>query len=461
MNLAMRTRIYTGTLVMGLLLTVGLAQPEHSRRHRRLPAPSTDSNYYYNGNPSPAMVKLGRLLFFDKILGGNENVSCATCHHPLADTGDGLSLPIGEGGRGLGMIRDTGTGPDAVHERVPRNAPPVFNLGAFEFIFMFDDGRVALDPSHPSGFATPAGDDLPTGLQTPLAAQAMFPITSFTEMAGQPGENSIADASNAGNLAGPGGVWEQLADRLRAIPEYVQLFKDAFPGEVSDAADMTIVQAANAIGAFEARAWRSDNSPFDRFLRGNPRAMSPAAIRGMQIFYGSGGCSGCHSGSYQTDNQFHSIAMPQIGPGKGDGPDGHDDYGRERVTHDSADRYKFRTPTLRNVELTGPWGHDGAYNTLEGVVRHHLHPIFSLNHYDTSQVALPSRPDLDALDFIVQNDPIRRSAIGDANELEPVHLRDRDVADLIEFLRALTDPASIDLRHDVPKRVPSGLPLAE
>src|ERR1051325_12063221 len=75
------------------------------------------------------------------------------------------------------------------------------------------------------------------------------------------------------------------------------------------------------------------------------------------------------------------------------------------VTNNDADKFKFRTPSLRNVELTGPYGHDGAYPTLETVIQHHLNPIKGLNNYNTKQAVLPSRPDLDQFDFVVQNDP--------------------------------------------------------
>ncbi len=411
------------------------------------------------------MVELGKMLFFDKILSGNQNIACGTCHHAMTDTGDGLSLPVGEGASGLGVMRDTGVGDSAIHERVPRNSPPVFNLGAREFVSMFHDGRVAPDASQPSGFMSPAGDDLPLGLDNPLAAQAMFPVTSGTEMAGQSGENPIADAASAGSLAGPTGVWAQLAQRLQAIPEYVDMFMAAYP-DLTSASDITYVHAANAIAAFETSAWRADNSPFDRYLRGDARAMSPAAKRGMHLFYGKkAGCSGCHSGAFQTDMQFHAIAMPQIGPGKGDNQDGYrdgrDDFGRERVTGDPTDRFRFRTPTLRNVELTAPYGHDGAYGTLEAVVRHHLDPVDSLLSYDQSQAMLPSRDDHDALDFVVMNDVARVGAIADANELGSKNLSDDQVARLVEFLRALTDPASIDLRNDLPRRVSSGLIMVD
>jgi cytochrome c peroxidase len=249
--------------------------------------------------------------------------------------------------------------------------------------------------------------------------------------------------------------------------------------------DITYVHAANAIAAFETAAWRFDDSPFDRYLRGEKRTMSPSAKRspfdrylrgekrtmspsakrGMRVFYGKGGCADCHSGKFQTDQGFHAIAMPQIGPGKGDNSDGyddgHDDFGREQVTGDIADRFKFRTPTLRNVALTPPYGHAGAYNTLEAVVRHHLDPVNSLYDYDQSQAVLPSRLDLDEQDFVVMNTEARVAAIADANELAPLELSEKKIADLIEFLHALTDPAAIDLRNDMPASVPSGLPLAD
>ena len=124
--------------------------------------PVSDADFH-DATFDPARVELGRLLFFDKILSGNRNISCATCHHSFAATGDGLALPIGEGGRGTGVTRDGGEGADLVSERVPRNAPTLFNLGAREFGVMFHDGRAELDSTHPSGFRSPAGDDLPPG----------------------------------------------------------------------------------------------------------------------------------------------------------------------------------------------------------------------------------------------------------------------------------------------------------
>ena len=440
------------------------ANADHKNRSGRswLPAPVSDSDYLDNGAPDAAKVELGKQLFFDKILSGNLNISCATCHHPFAATGDGLSLPIGEGGRGLGVTRDTGAGPDAVHERVPRNAPALFNLGAREFTRLFHDGRLQPNAMFPNGIESPAGFDLPPGLDSPLAAQAMFPVTSATEMAGQAGENPVADAAAGGDLAGRNGVWEQLAERLRGIDGYVEQFVNVFD-DIDSAVDIRFTHAANAIAAFEAANWRADKSPFDRFLRGERAAMSVSALLGMRIFYSpnKGNCASCHSGVFQTDHSFRAIAVPQIGPGKVDGPYGYEDFGRERVTGNPADRYRFRVPSLRNVAQNAPYGHSGAFNTLEAMLRHHLDPLTSLKNYDATQAVMPSRPDLDVEDYRAMSDANVVASIASANELSPVRLKEREVRQLIDFLHALTDPALLDLRGDVPKSLPSGMPLGD
>ena len=132
------------------------------------------------------------------------------------------------------------------------------------------------------------------------------------------------------------------------------------------------------------------------------------------------------------------------------------------VPQDDADRYKFRTPSLRNTALTGPWGHGGAYNSLEAMVRHQLDPVTSLHDYDIGEAVLPSRTDLDAEDFVHMSDPDNVQAIADASEIqESIALSETEVAELIAFLHALTDPASLDLRTTVPISVPSGLRLAD
>ena len=457
------------------------------------PEPVIDSDYYWNGQPPQEMVELGRVLFFDKILSGNKNISCATCHHPSLATTDQVALPIGEGPQGLGPQRFGGYSvEDAIHERVPRNSPALFNLGAREFSRMFHDGRVEEDPHgyYEGGFITPAKWKLPGGLENVLAAQAMFPVSSPAEMAGQRGENSLAEAKALNKLAGPGGLWEQISGRLQQIPEYVDLFKSAYPDVVQSAEDISMVLAANAISAFETAEFRTDNSPFDSYLR-TGTGLNDSERRGMQLFYGEAQCATCHSGKFQTDHDFHAIAMPQIGPGKADGRDGSywretgmqaflEDFGRGRVTFNPDDAYKFRTPSLRNVELTAPYGHDGAYVNLEDVVRHHLDPVARLHSYALPDSLLQPVDEVYEItadgprlihhkmstarkkaflqrDYWVMSNSQLRSKIAEANELAPIELTDGQVADLIAFLRSLTDPGARSLSHVIPDRVPSGL----
>ncbi len=485
-------------LFVAIPVAVSVMSPDgDSSSDKILPAPITDADFYDNGAPPPAQVELGHMLFFDKVLSGNQNISCATCHHPNLATADGLSLPLGEGPKGLGPERRVGhVAAEAVHERVPRNTPAIFNLGAREFTRMFHDGRVETDPSgyYEGGFITPAKWKLPKGINNVLAAQAMFPVTSPAEMAGQKGENPVAEAKSLNKAAGPDGVWAILAKRLQSIPEYVEMFKEAFPDQVRESSDITMVLAANAIAAYEAARFRADNSPFDRHLRGESK-LDKSAARGMDLFYGKAACSDCHSGKFQTDHDFHAIAMPQIGPGKNDGRDPDywratgirafvEDFGRGRVTVRPEDNYKFRTPSLRNVELTAPYGHAGTYKTLEDVVRHHLNPVESLENYVVPQDLLPPvdyvvetraagprfvdrklegqrlEGFLERDTWVLKNERLRRR-IAEANELQERELTGEELSDLIAFLKSLTDPASRDLSDEVPARVPSGLPVED
>ncbi|WP_036817493.1 cytochrome-c peroxidase, partial [Photobacterium sanctipauli] len=378
------------------------------------------------------------------------------------------SLSVGEGGRGLGHpARDTGTGVDAIVQRVPHNSPDLFNRGLLEINVLFNDGRIFPDSNFASGFNSPAGHQLPVGLDSILAAQNILPLTNVTEMAGQAGENDVADAAVNEIFEGPNGVWELLLIRLRGIPEYASLFQAAFD-DVNSAADMNITHVGNAIAAYIGTSFRADNSPFDRFLRGDKRAMSVTAQEGMRLFYdgnaknlGGMTCGSCHSGTLQTDQDFHAIAMPQIGPGKGDGVNGREDFGHFRVSGDENDLYKFRTPSLRNVVLTAPYGHTGSFDTLRKVVDHHVNAIYSLYNYDTSQAQMPSRSDLDAIDFEVMENPYLVDKIAEASEIKKLKYSKKDIDKIMEFLYALTDPASLDIRDKAPRTVPSELPLAD
>ncbi len=397
-------------------------------------------------------VMLGQLLFYDPILSGSQEVSCATCHHPRFGTSDGVSLSLGDGATGLGP--DRSVDPDNPPEqRLPRNAPGLFNLGEPEFTVMFHDGRLEADASLPNGIRTPLGESMADGFDSVLAAQAMFPVLSADEMAGHYSENPIAQAVRMGHLSLPGGAWDQIAERIAGIPAYRAQF-DAILGEGSD---VTFADIGNVIADFIAFEWRATNSPYDRHLAGD-YVVSDAQQRGMALFYGEAGCGTCHSGRFQTDHDFHAIAMPQLGPGKAARFESHArDEGRLRVTGALEDAYAFRTPSLRNIVHTAPYGHSGAYRTLEAVVRHHLDPVASLYAYDRSQAILPALEG--AEDWRVMDDPGELAAIANANVLDPMELSDDDVADILAFLGALTDRTSMDGRLGIPESVPSGLPI--
>ena len=400
-----------------------------------------------------AKVRLGQSLFHDPILSGNRNVSCATCHNPAFATSDGLSLGIGDGGVGQGPRRvfDRDNPPE---QRIGRNSPALFNLGAAQFTTLFHDGRLQADTSRPSGLPTPLGVDMERGFDSVLAAQAMFPVLSGDEMAGHYSENDVAQAVRRGVLTGPDGAWSILSRRVADIPAYRADFD-----QIIGPRDIAFADIANMIAAFVAFEWRADNSPFDAFLR-DATPLPAQAARGMTLFYGKAGCATCHSGQFQSDQQFHAIAMPQIGPGKAARFESHNrDVGRMRVTGDAADAYRFRTPSLRNVTATAPYGHAGAYATLEAVVRHHLDPLGSLYRYDPTQAVLTNPPF--ESDFKLLGNPDDIAAIAAANTLQPLSLSEAEIADLLAFLGALSDPVSLKGRLGVPASVPSGLPLSD
>ncbi len=396
----------------------------------------------------PALVRLGQALMFDKLLSGNRDVSCATCHNPRTATTDHLSLSIGTGGAGAGSARILG----AARQFNPRNSQDLFNRGYPEFGRMFWDGRVSRSGS--GALETPAGAQLPAGLHNALAAQAMFPVTTRHEMRGQPGDLDRFGAPN--ELAELGdddrpGIWAAIMARVLAIPEYVTMFQAAYPGV--PLAELGFQHAANAIAAFEADAFLTVESPFDRYLAGDATALGEAEKRGGVLFFGKAECGSCHLGPHLTDQLFHSIGVPQVGPGMS--PDEPEDRGRERVTASTADRFQFRTPPLRNVELTGPWMHDGSYTTLEGAVRHYLDVELALRNYNVSQL----REDLRAAHLSSPTMLDAMAASLDSRVQASLALSDGEIADIVSFLRSMTDPRAADLTETIPASVPSGLPV--
>ena len=405
--------------------------------------------------PDPAQAKLGQLLFYDRILSGNRNIACSTCHHPDLGTADGLSLGIGEGGIGLGPQRTAGTGDDRIRKRIPRNAPGLWNLGAKDLRVLFHDGRLSIADTFENGFNTPAEEWLPEGLENLLAAQAIFPMVAQFEMAGNPKENEVAGAvHNRIDYA-----WPILTDRVRHIPEYADMFAAAYD-HIDGPSDITISDIANALSAFMVFEWTSIDSPFDAYLRGDADALTDVQRAGLELFYGDAGCAACHSGALMSDQGFHAIGLPPFGPGRTRRFDPMvRDVGRMGESDRLEDAYTFRTPMLRNVALTGPYGHNGAYPTLEGIVRHHLNPRVALDGWTPEQAALPEVPWLAAIDFMVWQDPRemarQRAAVG----IAPVALSDGEVDAIVQFLHALTgESAGLGLLG-IPEEVPSGLPV--
>jgi len=399
-------------------------------------------------------AKLGQLLFYDPVLSGNMETACATCHHPRFATSDGLALGIGDGGMGIGTDRviDPDNPPE---ERIPRNSPALFNLGAREFTVMFHDGRLEADPDHPSGLRSPMDADLPVGFASVLSAQTMFPVLSRDEMAGSYDENAVALAVRQGRITGDGGAWDILSRRVADIPAYAAHFQSVYP-EITTPDDIAFTDISNALAAFIAHEWRSDTAPFDGVLRGNTVLTGDAAA-GLDLFYGEAGCASCHSGPFLTDHQFHAMGAPQIGPGKSASFQDHTrDEGRFLVTGDPADLYAFRTPSLRNVARTAPYGHAGGHGDLVDFVASHANPAQSLFAFETGTVFLPALP---VEDFEVMDDPAQVTAIAAAVKAPSVTLTQGEIAAIVAFLHTLTDQVAIDGRLGVPDVVPSGLPV--
>jgi cytochrome c peroxidase len=407
---------------------------------------------------NPAQIELGQALFFETDLSGNRDLSCATCHHPAFALSDGLPLAVGTGGSGVGPERQLGQG----RQFVSRHTPDLANRGRPEWTVMFWDGRI--EGTAESGYTSPAAGYLPDGLDNALAVQAMLAVVSRHEMRGglysvagypiQPGEvperyegeerplgwadtdvfgqeNELAALGN--DAAAMPEIWERLMVRLLDRPVYQERFAAAYPHTPPD--QLGFVHAANALAAFQADAFGQATTAWDRYLAGDPEAISIEARQGALLFYGRLGCANCHSGSLLTDLQYHNIGVPQFGPGT-------DlfaplDYGRYAVTNQPTDRFAFRTPSLRNVTQTGPWFHNGAYDSLEDVISHHLDPATALRGYNGRH--LP--PTLQAS---LQNEAVTiRQLLANVSpaleETQSQSLTRREMGQVVAFLHSLSE----------------------
>ncbi len=278
-------------------------------------------------------VELGKKLFFDPRLSGSNWISCATCHNPALGWSDGLPTAIGHGMRKLG-----------------RNTPTILNTAYNRFQFW--DGRART-----------------------LEEQALGPIVAEEEM-----DQDL----------------DELVEELKAIPGYVTLFEEAYPGE-----GITKETIAKALASFQ-RSIVSTESPFDRWQKGEENAVSDAVKRGFELFQGKARCVVCHQGFNFTDDGFHNVGLK-----------GAKDLGRYKLVKVKVLKHAFKTPTLRDVELTWPYMHDGRYRTLEEVIEHY-------NRGGDTKVVDPN--------------------------IQPLGLTKQEVADLVAFLKSLTgDPRPIEV----------------
>jgi cytochrome c peroxidase len=398
-----------------------------------------------------ALVSLGQSLFFDKLLSGNRDISCATCHEPSLHGADGLTLAIGTGGTGFGNARTLGAG----RQFVPRNAPSLLNQG-LGFFYLFWDGRVN-EEMGPARFQTPAGAQLPTGLTNLLAAQAMLPVTNREEMRGKAADVDVfGNVNELAQLADNDfvGMWRATMNRLLAVQEYVAKFTAAYPGTPVSA--LGFQHAANALAAFQMQALTRANSPFDRYLARDDNALTQDQKRGALLFFGRAECSSCHNGPLLGGRSFANAGVPQLGPGVGAAAPL--DRGRgEQNPSMSFYQFAFRVPALRNVELTSPYMHNGAYRTLDAVVRHYNNVDSALVGFDVAELDPALRGTLHA-------DAATVNAIKSTLDFrlrQPMGLTVAEQRQIVAFLESLTDPSARNLASIVPARVPSGLPVRE
>lgn len=484
-------------LAIGVVLTVAMGTPlqsarasePESRMDRELAEMLHEAGFTGNieatleerlGRPiDPELADLGRLLFFDKILGLHEDNSCAGCHAPAFGFGDSQPMAIG-------VDNNNVVGPNRQGPRNQRRSPAVVNT-AFYPTLMWTARFVALsgDPFDPSGgFRFPPPENVITGEPTLLAAQGSLPSTELVEMAGFTGiqENPGPfgprhfqfDDGDGVALPAPDEtgfhnfpIQDLVDQRLNDNPEYLERFGKVFnDGEPLPPGGITISMRRRALAEFQIMLTAA-NAPLDRYARGDRHAMTPAQKRGALLFFGKAGCVECHSVAGESNEMFsdfqvHRIGGPQLVPefgvGKGnvifDGPEENEDFGIEQTEGDPALRYMFRTAPLRNLKVSPRFFHNGAFDTLEAAIAHHLDVESSLQNYDPVTHNVP--PDL----YPGPHEGILAAGI-DPLLQEPIGLTSREFADLVEFVReGLFDRRVLDACKHVPDRVPSGLPVA-
>lgn len=378
--------------------------------------------------PSPREVtQLGAMLFHETQLSGNKNIACNSCHHPMFGTADAMPFSIGTGGTGMGGRRRQVKG-----GLTKRHSPHLLNLGYPEIEHMFWDGRVHYDPKtkilttpEPGlNGANPKFKEIASVLTSSLAAQTIFPIVNDLEMRGGQG-NDVADAGD--NFGSWKAVMKRLLETGPTKERYLEQFKKAFP----QAKTFNIGHVGEALGKFLGTSFNVIDTPYDRYLNGDLSAMNESEKRGLLVFSTRGKCVKCHNGKHLSNFEFKTVATPQLTP---EGYPEPYDQGRFEVTGDKSDLFKFRTPTLRNISLTAPFMHNGAFKTLEAVIEHYNDPELSLNNYTLDQADLNPYTD----NFVVDRDKLRNKlrvnliSIGEVRR--GIKLTEQEKVDLLAFL---------------------------
>jgi len=433
------------------------------------------------GRPlDPNKIEVGRLLFFDNVLGLHNDNSCAGCHSPAFGFGDSQPMAIGVDNNGI-------VGPDRAGPRNQRRSPFVANTEFYPAL-MWTARFEALsgDPFDNSlGFKFPLPEDVIDTTQTLLQAQGSLPSTELVEMAGftgitaNPGPTgprhqqfdngegqALPPADGTGFHNFP--IQDAVDARLNTIAEYRSLFGMAFNGGTPlPIGGITIDMRRRAIAEFQMSVPGAD-APIDRFARGDNHAMTKKQKRGALLFFGKAGCVSCHAVAGEANEMFsdfqnHRIGGPQVFPQFGvgmgnvifDGPGENEDFGVEQTTGDSSLRYMFRTAPLRNLAVAPAFFHNGAFGSIRAAIRHHLNVRRSATHYNPDRNNLPDDLSVGPIEPVLAAgiDPLLSS---------PIHLSKNELKDLVEFVtEGLLDERVLDFCALVPASVPSGLPVAQ
>jgi cytochrome c peroxidase len=393
------------------------------------------------------LARIGQDLFFDTLLGLNDDNSCAGCHSPTAGFADTQSIAVGIDNNGM-------VGPDRDGPRNQRRTPTIINT-AFYPTLMWNSRFLSVsgdpfDNSDGLSFTDPEGLSL-SGQPHLLNAQVFIPPTEVVEMAG-----FNAPATHDG-------VREAVRARVNNVQNYRKDFGRVYHS-VKSGGPISYSMIAAAIAEFEISLTFTD-APIDRFARGKKNAMTNGQKRGALLFFGKAGCVSCHAVSGQSNEMFsdfqeHAIGVPQIFPADTnvtfDGPNANEDFGREQLTGDPADRYKFRTSPLRNVGVQPTFFHNGSYTSLEGAVRHHLDVYAAAAVYHTEALAADLQGStVEMASVLAAVDPLLQ---------DPIALTEAEIEDLVEFVGdGLLDPRARPekLVKLIPKKLPSGRDVHE